>query len=69
MHCMRGNSRSVSVVLCYMMKYHEMSLRDAYKHVKGCRPKMHPVQEVQNTARQIEKELYGKNDMRFEFYY
>jgi protein-tyrosine phosphatase len=37
-HCMRGRSRSSSVIISYMMKKKEMSLKDAYLLVKQKRP-------------------------------
>jgi atypical dual specificity phosphatase len=37
-HCVAGISRSASMVLVYLMKYHKMSLKDAHSHVKSKRP-------------------------------
>lgn len=37
-HCKRGHHRSASVVMCYLMKYHNMSLIDALLLVKIKRP-------------------------------
>lgn len=33
-HCQCGVSRSASLIVAYIMKYHEMSLNDAYSHLK-----------------------------------
>jgi protein-tyrosine phosphatase len=37
-HCMRGRSRSSSVIISYLIKKKEMSLKDAYLLVKEKRP-------------------------------
>jgi protein-tyrosine phosphatase len=41
-HCMAGKSRSSAVVIGYLMIKHDMSLREAYKHVALRRPKIAP---------------------------
>lgn len=66
-HCFAGISRSVTMVLYYIMKYKKMSLKDAYFFLCSVRE--------QNTCpnygffRQLlicEKLLYGKNSMKYE---
>lgn len=37
-HCVAGVSRSVSVILAYLVRYQKMTLDDAFKHVKAQRP-------------------------------
>ena len=37
-HCFAGVSRSSSVVIAYLMRYHGMSYMQAYSHVKARRP-------------------------------
>ena len=37
-HCVAGVSRSASMVLAYLMKYHRMNLKDAHSFVKSKRP-------------------------------
>lgn len=32
-HCVLGKSRSASVAIAYLVKHHNMTLRDAYRHV------------------------------------
>eukprot|EP01094_Clydonella_sp_ATCC50884_P005657 TRINITY_DN1459_c0_g1_i1.p1 TRINITY_DN1459_c0_g1~~TRINITY_DN1459_c0_g1_i1.p1 ORF type:complete len:244 (+),score=78.96 TRINITY_DN1459_c0_g1_i1:133-864(+) len=69
-HCMRGNSRSVCVVLCYLIARMQYSLPDAYVFVKRKRPKMRPVDAVQDKARVFEELHYkGPIDKSFSFYY
>ncbi|XP_028847695.1 dual specificity protein phosphatase 18-like [Denticeps clupeoides] len=41
-HCNAGVSRSATVCLAYMMKFHSMSLIEAHKRVKACRPIIRP---------------------------
>lgn len=41
-HCVAGVSRSASLCLAYLIKYHRMSLKDAYNHVKARRPQIRP---------------------------
>lgn len=41
-HCMAGVSRSASLCIAYLMKYHRMSLRSAHAHVKSRRPIIRP---------------------------
>ncbi|GAB2269900.1 hypothetical protein Dimus_004819 [Dionaea muscipula] len=41
-HCFAGKSRSVTVVVAYLMKRHGMSLNQAMNHVRARRPKATP---------------------------
>lgn len=41
-HCYMGASRSVSVILYYLIKYHNMPLNDALNYVKEKRPVVNP---------------------------
>lgn len=41
-HCVAGVSRSVSLVIAYLMKYSEMSLKEAFHHVRSVRPQVRP---------------------------
>lgn len=41
-HCLAGVSRSVSLVLAYLMKYSNMSLKSAFQHVRSVRPQVRP---------------------------
>lgn len=41
-HCVAGVSRSVSICLAYLMKHHDMSLKEAYKYVERRRPCIKP---------------------------
>lgn len=41
-HCMAGVSRSCSIVLAYLVKYRNMTLREAFKFVRQRRTIVHP---------------------------
>lgn len=41
-HCVAGVSRSVSLVLAYLMKYSNMSLKSAFQYVRSVRPQVRP---------------------------
>ncbi|XP_075162342.1 MAP kinase-specific phosphatase [Haematobia irritans] len=41
-HCNAGVSRSASVVIAYLMKYHNMDFETAYSHVKSLRECIQP---------------------------
>jgi len=41
-HCVAGMSRSPSVVLAYLMKFHKMTLKDAWLHVRNARKMARP---------------------------
>ncbi|PIA24986.1 hypothetical protein AQUCO_13500007v1 [Aquilegia coerulea] len=41
-HCFAGKSRSVSIIVAYLMKKHRMTLSQALEHVKSKRPQAAP---------------------------
>ncbi|KAG5677145.1 hypothetical protein PVAND_006927 [Polypedilum vanderplanki] len=41
-HCVAGVSRSASLVIAYLMKYSNMSLKQAFHHVRSIRPQVRP---------------------------
>ena len=41
-HCMAGVSRSSSIVMAYLIRYENMTLEEAYQHVKAKRPQVQP---------------------------
>ena len=41
-HCFAGKSRSASVIIGYLMKYHNMRFEEAFTYVKHIRPSIDP---------------------------
>lgn len=60
---MQGRSRSVTIVLAYLMKYNQMTLREAYEQTKICRPEISPNPNYISRLRKYEYKLYGKNSI------
>ncbi|XP_053687445.1 dual specificity protein phosphatase 18-like [Sabethes cyaneus] len=58
-HCVAGVSRSASLCLAYLMKYHRMSLKDAYNHVKTRRPQIRPNVAFVKQLSEFEFQLTG----------
>lgn len=58
-HCVAGISRSASLCLAYLMKYHRMSLKDAYNHIKDKRPQIRPNVSFVKQLMDFEHKLYG----------
>jgi len=57
-HCYHGRSRSVSIVLAYLIKYHNMNVNDALKHVQIYRDIANPnegyVEQLHNFYNEIQ---------------
>ncbi|XP_055603423.1 dual specificity protein phosphatase 14-like [Uranotaenia lowii] len=62
-HCVAGVSRSASLCLAYLMKYHRMSLKDAYNHVKARRPQIRPNVGFVKQLMEFEHELTGSRSV------
>ncbi|GAB2220157.1 hypothetical protein Droror1_Dr00007800 [Drosera rotundifolia] len=56
-HCHAGISRSVTIVLAYLMNRHGIPLSDAVKHVKAKRPKARPNPGFLKQLMEFEKSL------------
>ncbi|XP_044484650.1 dual specificity protein phosphatase 1-like [Mangifera indica] len=59
-HCFVGKSRSVTIVVAYLMKKHGMSLSEALKHVKSKRHQASPNPGFISQLQEFEKCLQGK---------
>jgi len=57
-HCVVGKSRSASVVISYLMKFHAMKLREAFHHVKERRSLIQPNEGFMKQLIEMELELY-----------
>ncbi|KAK3440884.1 hypothetical protein EUGRSUZ_B01141 [Eucalyptus grandis] len=58
-HCFIGKSRSVTIVVAYLMKKHGMSLSQALEHVKSQRPQASPNSGFISQLEDYEKFLQG----------
>jgi dual specificity phosphatase 12 len=65
-HCMRGRSRSASVVISYLMFKNKMNLKDAYCHVKSKRPFIGPHGRLRSQLIDLEKQWFGKSSLTLE---
>lgn len=59
-HCHAGISRSSTVVMAYLMKYHEMSYDEALGYVRQFRPAVHPNPGFSRMLCNLENELKEK---------
>jgi protein-tyrosine phosphatase len=62
-HCLVGKSRSVTIILAYLMKKHGMSLSQAMEHVKSRRPRAGPNSGFISQLQDFEKSLKDGNAM------
>jgi atypical dual specificity phosphatase len=60
-HCAAGVSRSASICIAYLMKYHRMTLREAYNHMKSCRQIIRPNPGFFRQLIDYELRLFGKS--------
>ncbi|XP_019504401.1 PREDICTED: dual specificity protein phosphatase 21 [Hipposideros armiger] len=61
LHCTDGVSRSTTLCLAFLMKYHRMSLLEAYTWTKLCRPAIRPDNSFWEQLVQYEFKLFKKN--------
>ena len=59
-HCYAGVSRSSSTVIYYLMRKHDLSLKDALNYVKACRWFINPNPGFMRQLKVVEKELDKK---------
>jgi atypical dual specificity phosphatase len=63
-HCVAGVSRSVSLVLAYLMKYQKMSLKSAFHHVKSIRPQIRPNTGFFKQLIDYEERIHGSSSVQ-----
>ncbi|KAL6188717.1 hypothetical protein ACLB2K_040108 [Fragaria x ananassa] len=61
-HCFVGKSRSVTIVLAYLMKKHGMSLSEALEHVKSRRPQASPNAGFMSQLQAFERFLHENEE-------
>jgi hypothetical protein len=59
-HCVVGMSRSASMIIAYLMKYHKMNLISAFRYTKFKRPIINPNPSFMKQLKQYELLLSGK---------
>ncbi|VDQ03986.1 unnamed protein product [Trichobilharzia regenti] len=63
-HCMAGVSRSSTLILAYLMRHTNMSLADAYQHVRSIRPCIQPNPGFWRQLLEYEEKLRGSRSVR-----
>ena len=61
-HCMAGISRSVTITIAYLMKFHRMSMQRAYQYLKDMRPAISPNLNFMGQLIEFERSLELGND-------
>ncbi|GCC36734.1 dual specificity protein phosphatase 18-like [Chiloscyllium punctatum] len=64
LHCVAGISRSATLCLAYLMKYHHISLLDAHTWLKACRPIIRPNSGFWKQLIEYEDKLFGKTSIK-----
>ncbi|XP_056393239.1 dual specificity protein phosphatase 18 isoform X2 [Hyla sarda] len=64
LHCAAGISRSATLCLAYLMKYHGLTLLAAHAHLKARRPIIHPNIGFWRQLIAYELHLFGKNTVQ-----
>ena len=57
-HCLVGRSRSVTIVMAYLMKYHDMDVDQALKYVVDKRSYANPSITLLNSLREMYQKGY-----------
>ncbi|KAK7264516.1 hypothetical protein RJT34_32125 [Clitoria ternatea] len=63
-HCFAGRSRSVTIVVAYLMKTRGMSFSEALQHVKSKRPSASPNPGFIRQLEDFEKSLQGASNLQ-----
>ncbi|XP_072247793.1 dual specificity protein phosphatase 14 [Leuresthes tenuis] len=63
-HCAAGVSRSASLCLAYLMKYHRVSLAEAHAWIKARRPVIRPNGGFWRQLIEYERKLFGRNSVK-----
>ncbi|XP_031634632.1 dual specificity protein phosphatase 14 [Contarinia nasturtii] len=66
-HCIAGVSRSATLVLAYLMKYMNISLKDAYEFVRAARPQIRPNTSFVRQLIAYEEKLFKKTTVAMIF--
>ena len=61
-HCFMGSSRSATIIIAYLMKYHNYNLRDALNFVKEKREVVNLNQDFFKQLSEFDKTLNNKQE-------
>lgn len=62
-NCVAGISRSATIVIAYIMKYHNLNLKDAFLYVRKRRNQITPNQKFMSYLIEYEYKLFGINSI------
>lgn len=62
-HCVEGKSRASTMIIAYLMKSEELTLREAFDIVRSARPQIRPNNGFMRSLIRFEKILYNKQSM------
>ncbi|KAF7264751.1 hypothetical protein GWI33_022477 [Rhynchophorus ferrugineus] len=65
--CVAGVSRSATLCIAYLMKYHQLTLLEAFDHVKKIRPKIHPNCGFFQQLMDYEKSLFDASSVKMVY--
>jgi len=63
-HCILGRSRSASICIAYLIKYHDMTMEEALAFVKSKRTQVSPNPGYLKQLKQFEIEVHGERDSK-----
>ncbi|XP_031343255.1 dual specificity protein phosphatase 14 isoform X1 [Photinus pyralis] len=66
-HCTAGVSRSATLCIAYLMKYHKLSLIESYNYLKLRRPIIKPNCGFFRQLIEYERELFGNNTVKLVY--
>lgn len=62
-HCLAGRSRSAALVLAYLVKHLDLSLRSAFLHLRACRPAVRPNSGFFSQLIEFERQIRGSTSV------
>ena len=62
-HCLVGRSRSVTIIIAYLMKYHRMTVEDSIKHIVSKRSYANPSLKLVQNLNEYQTHLDKINDI------
>uniref|UniRef100_A0A1B6F6L0 Protein-tyrosine-phosphatase n=1 Tax=Cuerna arida TaxID=1464854 RepID=A0A1B6F6L0_9HEMI len=66
-HCLAGVSRSAALVLAYLVKHRDLTLRSAFLHLRACRPAVRPNSGFFRQLIEFENQTRGTTSVEMVF--